>query len=70
MNERSMAPEQLQELPPVLTVPEMAHVLRISRGAAYEAVRTGQIPAIRIGRTLRVARHALAGLLAASDGDA
>ena len=53
-----------------MTVPAVAQTPRVSRGAADEAVHTGQIPAIRIGHTLRVAHHALAGLLAASDGDA
>ena len=70
MNERSMTPEQLQKLPPVLTVPEVARVLRISRGAAYEAIRSGQIQAVRIGRTLRVSRHAVACLLDTTSGDA
>ena len=51
------------ELPLVLTVEEAARVLRISRGAAYEAVRTGELPAVRIGRTLRVPRHRIADLL-------
>ena len=70
MNERSMAPKQLQELPPVLTVPEVARVLRISRGAAYEAIRSGAVPgAILIGRTIRVPRTAVARLLGAPPPD-
>ena len=64
MDKRSTAPEQLQELPPVLTVPEVARVLRISRGAAYEAIRSGALPgAILIGRTIRVPKTAVARLL-------
>lgn len=51
------------ELPPVLTVDETASMLRISRGSAYEGVRTGAIPAIRVGRTWRVPRHALLAFL-------
>lgn len=47
------------EPPLVLTVEEAARVLRIGRSSAYEGVRSGQIPAIRIGRTLRVPRHRL-----------
>lgn len=40
---------------PVLTVEEAAQVLRVGKAAAYEAVRQGQIPVIRIGqRKLRV----------------
>ena len=46
-----------------LTVPEVAALLRISRGACYEAVRTGQIPSLRFGRLIRIPRHALEQLL-------
>jgi excisionase family DNA binding protein len=53
----------MTELPLVLTVEEAACALRIGRGAAYEAVRQGAIPAVRIGRSLRVPRHALLALL-------
>jgi excisionase family DNA binding protein len=53
----------LCDLPPVLTVEEAAKVLRISRGSAYESVRAGGIPSIRIGRTIRVPRQALLSML-------
>jgi excisionase family DNA binding protein len=33
----------------VLTVRETAKLLRISEGVAYEAVRAGRIPAVRVG---------------------
>jgi excisionase family DNA binding protein len=47
----------------VLTVEEAAALLRIGRTAAYEAARRGDLPAVRIGRSLRVPRHALDELL-------
>lgn len=47
----------------VYTVEETAKLLRIGRSAAYEAVRRGQIPALRLGRRLRVPRCALEKLL-------
>ncbi len=37
----------------VYTVEETARLLRIGRSAAYEAVRRGEIPALRFGRRLR-----------------
>lgn len=37
-----------------ITVDEAARLLGISRGAAYEAVRAGAIPTLRIGRRLLV----------------
>lgn len=43
----------------VVTVEEAAAILQISRGAAYQAAKTKQLPTIRIGRRLLVP---LAGL--------
>jgi excisionase family DNA binding protein len=48
-----------------LSVEEAAHVLGIGRGSAYEAVRRGELPAIRIGKRLVVPRAALQRLLEA-----
>jgi excisionase family DNA binding protein len=56
-------PMTTAELPLVLTVEEVARALRVSRGSAYEAIRCGDIPSVRIGRGIRVPRHALAALL-------
>lgn len=42
-----------------LKVPEVARVLRIARGRAYELVAGGEIPSIRIGRSVRVSRREL-----------
>jgi excisionase family DNA binding protein len=47
----------------VLTIKEAAELLKIGRSSAYEAVRTGQIPVIRIGRRKLVPRAALEHLL-------
>ncbi len=40
--------KQQQEERLTLSVPEVARLLGLSRGATYEAVRAGQIPSIRI----------------------
>jgi len=42
-----------------LKVPEVAGVLRIARGRAYELVAEGEIPSVRIGRSVRVSRRDL-----------
>jgi excisionase family DNA binding protein len=42
-----------------LKVPEVAEVLRIARSRAYELVADGEIPSVRIGRSLRVSRREL-----------
>lgn len=54
----------------VLTVEQAGELLAISRGAAYAGVRAGEIPAIRIGRSLRVPRHALEAMLGLTNDDA
>lgn len=60
------------EDPTVLTVEEAAEMLRIGRSAAYEQARrfiasggAEGLPAIRLGRCLRVPRQALVRLLEA-----
>lgn len=49
-----------------LTVEEAAGLLGISRAFAYEAVRRGEIPSIRIGRRVLVPRVALDRLVSGS----
>ncbi len=53
-----------------LTVEEAAKMLGISRNSAYEGVRSGEIPSIKVGRRLLVPRTALERFLANPDGTA
>ena len=46
-----------------LTVNEAAKLLGIGRQLAYDRVKTGEIPAIKIGRRLLIPRRALEKLL-------
>ncbi len=48
----------------VLTVDELSVHLRLDRKAVYEAIRRGEIPAVRIGRCIRISREAFATWLA------
>ena len=50
----------LDDFGEVLTVREVARVLRVDKDSAYQAIHRGQIPHVRIGRSLRVPK---AGLL-------
>jgi excisionase family DNA binding protein len=44
----------------VLTVPEVAELLRIPRTRAYDLIARGELPAFRLGaRSIRVNRHEL-----------
>ncbi len=49
--------------PLTYTISEAARALRIGRSAAYAAARSGELPVIRVGRSLRVPRHRLEQLL-------
>lgn len=54
----------LQEpLPPTLTVERAAEILGVSRQSAYEGVKRGEIPSIRVGRRLIVPTAQLLRLL-------
>lgn len=47
----------------VFTVNEARQKLGISRGLTYEAIRTGKIPSIQIGRRILIPKAALQRLL-------
>lgn len=65
-------------MPLMLTVPEAAAVLRISRTSAYKLAdlwlrsdgRAGGLPAVRLGRRLLVRRADLAALVGAFESRA
>jgi excisionase family DNA binding protein len=43
----------------LLTVPEAARLLRVSRAFAYELIARGELPVLRLGRRVLVPREAL-----------
>ena len=46
-----------------LTVEEAARLLGVGRRTAYEAVRTGALPSVRLGRRILIPRKALLVML-------
>lgn len=38
-----------------LTIDDVARLLKVSKGRAYELVRTGILPSVRLGRSVRIA---------------
>ena len=64
MNTKSECPQGR-----VKTLEEVAALLRISRGSAYEAAKRKEIPTIRIGRRLLVPSDALERLLSGKNAD-
>jgi len=53
----------LIEVPLTLTVEQTAELLGISRGLAYEGVRVGDIPSIKVGRRILIPRARLLEML-------
>ena len=49
----------IESLPLLLTVSDLASILRIGRNAAYQLVKDGNIQSIRVGRSIRIPRKAL-----------
>lgn len=50
--------------PEILTVEQAASLLQISRASAYEAVRAGEIPSFRVGRSIRISKTQLLSWIA------
>jgi len=53
-----------------LTVPEVAAALGVSKSNVYERVRRNEIPALRLGRTVRIPRVWLDRWIAEATGHA
>ena len=49
--------------PTVLTVVEVAKILRIGKISVYQAIQRGEVPSIRIGRRILIPKFALEQLL-------
>jgi excisionase family DNA binding protein len=59
------ADDPLRELPEVLTVDEVAELLRINRKTVYDCIARRQLPGVsRLGRTIRIHRETLLQWLA------
>lgn len=55
--------DRLARMPDVLTVKEVAPILRVGRNQLYAAVARGELAAIRIGRTIRIPKSVVLDLL-------
>ena len=58
------------DMEPLLTAPEVAKLLRISQSQAYALIRRGVIPAVRLGRSVRVKQDELEGMIARMSAEA
>jgi len=57
------------DLPSLLTVEEMAHILRISRVKAYQIIKMPGFPAIKIRRSIRIPAQDLFNWLYSQGGN-
>jgi len=53
----------------ILTVKEAAELLRVSETNVYELVQTRQLPAMRVGRQIRIGRRVLVAFLHGMNAD-
>lgn len=64
-------PQQRQNEPeqrsPYLTVSEVAKLVKVTSKTVRQWIRAGRLPAIRVGRTIRVRREALEAVLRAGE---
>lgn len=54
-----MVHRSLDNIPVVISVPELADILRVSRNTAYAMVRSGQIPSVRTGVQIRIPKKSI-----------
>lgn len=53
----------MNDLPPVMNVPEAAELLRVSQSTVWRLIRGGHLRATRIGRRVLITRWAIETLL-------
>lgn len=51
--------QAIDQLPLVLTIPEVGAALRIGLNTAYDLIRCGKIDSVKVGRQRRVPKAAL-----------
>ena len=66
-NDTSAERISFADLPDPSTPDEVRRCLPLSRTAVYEAIRTGDIPSVRIGRRILIPKSALAQRLGITD---
>ena len=53
----------------VVTVEELAKMLKVGRNTAYELVRSGAVPSIKIGRQIRVSKQTVIAYLSQTENN-
>lgn len=55
--------------PRFLTVAEVAELMRVSKMTVYRMVHSGEIPAVRVGKSFRVPEKAVEDIIASGLGE-
>jgi len=50
--------KSMDDVPLIISVPEFAKILHISRNTAYDIIRSGQIKTARVGNQIRITKTA------------
>ena len=58
--------DMFQPYDDVVTVPEVAKMLRIGRNSAYDLVKTGKLKSVRVGNQIRIPKSSVIEFLKAS----
>lgn len=56
-----------EDLPDVLTIPEVKAYLGLGRNTVYDQARTGRLHTVRVGRRLLIPKTSLKALLGGND---
>lgn len=54
---------RFEDLPDVLSVPQVARFLDVGRQAVYQTIREGRLPAMHFGRIIRISKKAFGAVL-------
>jgi len=52
----------------IVTVEQLADMLKIGRNTAYELVRAGLIPSVRVGRSIRIPKQGIIDYIGRNNG--
>lgn len=64
MEKNSKTSKKKEELAPIMTVRDVAKLLKLSKITIYKLAKTGQIPSFRVGSSLRFRKEKILEILA------
>ncbi len=64
MEKNPKTPKKNDDLAPIMTVNEVAELLKLSKITIYKLAKSGQIPSFRVGSSLRFRREKILEILA------